>query len=178
MGRTRKTDEELKLQGTDKKHKRTADIDWSENYETPCAVMEPIAPPRKYRKETKEAWRKAMALELDRGILSIIDMPLFEMMFDALDMYYLLSAKIQEIIRKCIAEGRNPETVAQAVKYTFKMQNQYIETYHSLAAKFIITPADRRRLGIEIAPKKKTEFQQLLEDMQRTTPYNNPPKTM
>jgi len=164
MGRPRKPAEELKLAGTDKKHGKKPDINWAEEYGGDFMLSEPVPPPRRYRKETKDAWRKIMALEIDRGILAYVDLPLFGIMFDNLDMYYILSESIDTHIREMIKAGKNPESAAQAMKEANKMRNAHADTFSAIASKFIITPSDRRKLGLEVERKEDSELMRILRD--------------
>ena len=98
-------------------------------------VTEAIEPPKKYHKETKEAWAELMALMVERYALKQLDMPRFRMMFDSLDYYFTASETIENVTAGKAGQGR-PSDIYGGLKETIAARDTFAKEYQAMLEEF------------------------------------------
>lgn len=97
-------------------------------------ITEPIEPPKRYHKETKEAWNNLMKLFVDHGELNQRDLPRFRMMFDNLDYYYTASETIEKATEQ--AGKVSPAAIYGNLKDVIAARDTFARNYQEYAKIF------------------------------------------
>ena len=98
-------------------------------------VTEAIEPPKKYHKETKEAWNNLMKLLIDHGALNQREMPQFRIMFDNLDYYFTASETIENVTAGKEGKGR-PADIYGGLKETIAARDIFARNFQEYAKIF------------------------------------------
>lgn len=97
-------------------------------------ITEPIDPPKKYRKETKDAWNNLMRLYVEHGALNQRDLPRFRIMFDNLDYYYTASETIEKATEQ--AGKVSPAAIYGNLKDVIAARDTFARNYEETAKIF------------------------------------------
>ena len=98
-------------------------------------VTEAIEPPKKYHKETKEAWNNLMKLLIDHGALNQREMPQFRIMFDNLDYYFTASETIENVTAGKEGKGR-PADIYGGLREVMAARDTFARNFQEYAKIF------------------------------------------
>lgn len=143
-GRPRATTQHLEVSGLlDRKKKCYAET----RRETQLAVIKDVRidPPKKYSQETKQAWMAIVPNLVDIGVLTEVDLPSMQMMFDCYEEYVQAKKAITKFEK--IHSILEPDYVTKRKALNTWMVNSQIN-FNKIAARFGIMPTERSRLPI------------------------------
>lgn len=162
MGRPRKRITELKLSGMYEKHGERRL--W--NTQTPCVLDEYPAPGR-YLKRTQTAWHEFFQVKMIQGILSIEDRTYVVMMFDALDMYYRISDKLEQYWKSsCLDDYLNDWKDRAKGKDLLVMRSKCLEDFNKIARLFGLTQAERTKI-VQVEKKEPSDLMKILMEARK-----------
>lgn len=155
-GRPRKTVKELKLNGT--MNKVSSRKDWNTS-STPFQAN-PTYAPKRYLQATKDEWNAFMKVKGVQGVLSNEDLAHVTAMFNALDDYYRMQAKVDSFyVSEDLDDKLADAEQRKQLKEMVQVMNLHFEMFNKIALRFGITPTERSRLAV----KEKQELSPMLQ---------------
>ena len=151
-GRPRGTPQHLEVSGLTKKRKKYYEERNNQQVATIEAVE--IEPPKKYSKETKAAWNSIVPNLLSMGVLTELDLPSMQMMFDSYEEYVQAKKAITKFEK--IHTLLEPDYVTKRKALNTWMINCQIN-FNKIAARFGLMPTERSRLPINSQEQEEDE---------------------
>ena len=145
MPRQRLTQNQLVLSGQDKLRPQRYS---SYNMESGPIISRDtrLACPKKYDKLTKKAWKAIVPSLIQMQVLSVQDLPMLGVFFDAYDRY-IRSQGLVDMVNETL--GNDPEKVTEyleALEKAERRRSKAFDEIYRLSARLGITPVDRTKL--------------------------------
>ena len=105
-----------------------------------------IACPKKYDKLTKKAWKAIVPSLIQMQVLSVQDLPMLGVFFDAYDRY-IRSQGLVDMVNETL--GKDPTKVTEyleALEKAERRRSKAFDEIYRLSARLGITPVDRTKL--------------------------------
>ena len=152
MSRPRATANQIELSGLNKIQK----VRYSSYNMEPGKVIPPdvqLKPPKKYEKQTKNAFKIITSNLIAMGALSEQDLPAFSLMMDSLNDYY----KYDNLIDFLDKTYSDKEDYFDKRDKLTKRKNEAHRNFYLWTGRFGLTPTDRTRLSCESSSKKDSD---------------------
>ena len=145
MARQRLTQNQLVLSNQNKlKPKRYSSYNMETGPVIPIDAK--ISCPQKYDKLTKKAWKAIVPSLIQMQVLSVQDLPMLGVFFDAYDRY-IRSQGLVDMVNETL--GKDPEKVTEyleALEKAERRRSKAFDEIYRLSARLGITPVDRTKL--------------------------------